>query len=87
MIADALSNFNAWGFVALVGFVGGYSLSHWFHVKHLSRLDLYSKLFGFSSLVGLFLVSGWKAGLLALPVGFVGSALSATALRVVYRTP
>jgi hypothetical protein len=69
--------YNGWGIVMLGIFAGSYSLSHFFWLKKLPQVDFGCKVTGFIALVLLFFLSGWKAGLLALPIGFVCSCVAA----------
>lgn len=74
--------FNGWGVLGLAVFAVAYSASHSLAVKGLSRLEFYSKVIGF-----VFILSGWKAGLVALPIGFVCSLLGAVIARAFVRSP
>ena len=79
-------SFNGWGLLGLAVFSVAYSASHPLAVMRLSRLEFYSKVLGFVGLISIFILSGWKAGLLALPIGFVCSLLGAAITRTVLRT-
>ena len=79
--------FNGWGVLGLVLFAVAYSASHSLAVKGLSRLEFYSKVIGFVGLLSIFILSGWKAGLVALPIGFVCSLLGAVIARVFVHSP
>jgi hypothetical protein len=69
--------FNWWGLIFLLMFSFGFGISHIFAVKGFSGLDSIARIVGFIALILVFLLSGWKAGLLALPIGFLISAAGA----------
>jgi hypothetical protein len=61
--------YTGWGVLALTIFAGGYSLSHFFWFRQLRSIEFAAKLIGFLGLVALFLISGWKGGLLGHAIG------------------
>jgi hypothetical protein len=73
--------FNGWGILGLAVFALAYSSSHFFAIKRLDKLDTYSKVIGFTGLISIFILSGWKAGLVALPIAFVASLIGAAIAR------
>jgi hypothetical protein len=77
MAESAILFFNWWGILFLLTFCLGYGASHIFLVKGLSSFDFASKLIAFIALILIFVLSGWKAGLVALPIGFVISGMGA----------
>ena len=78
--------FNGWGVLGLAVFAVAYSASHSLAVKGLRRLEFYCKVIGFIGLLSIFIFSGWKAGLLALPIAFVCSLLGALFARSFVRS-
>jgi hypothetical protein len=69
--------FNGWGLFGLAVFALAYSISHVLAVKGLRTLEFYSKVVGFVALISIFVLSGWKVGLTALPIAFVCSMIGA----------
>ncbi len=69
--------FNGWGILGLAVFTLAYVLSHFLAIKGLVKLEFYSKVIGFVALISIFILSGWKAGVVALPIAFLGSLLGA----------
>jgi hypothetical protein len=69
--------FNGWGLLALSVFTFAYASSHIFAVKGLKNADRYTKLIGFVAFISIFFVSGWKASLIAIPIGLLGSFIGA----------
>jgi len=69
--------FNGWGLLGLVVFALAYSCSHVVAVKGLSKADFYARLIGFIAFISIFILSGWKAGLIAIPIGLVSSFIGA----------
>ncbi|MGH8004150.1 MAG: hypothetical protein ACRECJ_05455, partial [Limisphaerales bacterium] len=62
-----------------------YAASHFFSVVRLKSLDFYSTILGFVAFILLFLLSGWKAGLLSLPIGLITSFFGAFLARTLKR--
>jgi len=77
--------FNGWGILGLIIFTLAYSGSHFFWMKKLNNLDFFLKIVGFVALIFIFILSGWKAGLVALPIGFVGSCIGAILVKSFFR--
>jgi hypothetical protein len=73
--------FNGWGLLGVAVFALAYALSHSLALKGLASLEFYCKVIGFVALISIFILSGWKAGLLALPIGFICSMLGALIAR------
>jgi len=76
--------FNWWGLLLLLMFLFGFGISHIFVVKGFSGLDSIARIVGFVALILVFLLSGWRTCLVALPIGFLispGSAMVAKSLR------
>lgn len=73
--------FNGWGVLGLALFVFGYAVSHSFSIKGWKTLDLCAKVAGFVGLTLIFALSGWQAGLIAIPLGFIGSMIGAGIAR------
>jgi len=65
--------FNGWGILGLAVFTLAYASSHFLAIKGLITLELCSKVIGFIALISICIFSGWKAGLVALPIALVGS--------------
>jgi hypothetical protein len=81
MDESAILFFNWWGILFLMTFSLGYAASHFFHVRGLSSFDFASKVIAFIGLILIFVLSGWKAGLVALPLGFLISGVGAMIAR------
>jgi hypothetical protein len=73
--------YDGWGILLLCIFAACYGLSHVLWFIHLRHLDYVLKVVGFCALVALFIVSGWRAGLVGLPIGFVASSMVLIPLR------
>ena len=73
MNSEIVLSFNGWGILMLILFAGGHSISHFYWVRCLYKTVRFLKILAFISLVLIFVLSGWKAGLIALPVCFICS--------------
>jgi len=49
--------------------------------KAVSQYGLFLKVFGFISFIAIFFLSGWKAGLIAIPIIVVASFVGALIAR------
>ncbi len=76
-----LAQFGPWGLCFLAVFSFCDAASHVFLVFGLRSLEFYGKVFGFISLVLVFIVAGWRAGLLALAIGLLVSVIGALVAR------
>lgn len=77
----AILFFNWWGLLFLVIFLLGFGASHVFVVNELRTMDYIFRVVAFMALILIFILSGWKAGLLALPIGFFISSICAMMAR------
>lgn len=66
--------FNGWGWLSLIAFAAAFSFPL-LAARGLKRLEFYCKVIGTISLVLIFILSGLKTGLIAIPVTFVCSLL------------
>lgn len=73
--------FNWWGLLFLALFAAGFGFSHVLAVKGSPSIDFILRNVAFIALIRIFMFSGWKTGLVALPIGFLVSILGATNAR------
>ncbi|MDD5464440.1 MAG: hypothetical protein PHP62_04785 [Candidatus Moranbacteria bacterium] len=77
-----LNIYGITGLILLILSSLSWSLSHFIFVKGEHNTDYIVRIFGFILLVLIFIVSGLKAGLLALPIilifSFISAGISAT---------
>lgn len=50
-----------------------WSTSHFAFVRRISKLDLLLRIIGFVAFVMIFVLSGWKAGLVSIPIILLAS--------------
>lgn len=81
MSDKALFFFNWWGLLFLAVFALGFCFSHIFAIKGLKSIDLAFRIVAFIALILIFMISGWRAGLIALPIGLLISILGAMMTR------
>jgi hypothetical protein len=67
-------------------FAFAYSISHLLWMKGSKQLELLSKLMGFITLISIFILSGCKGDLVALPIAFGASMVSALLVRMPFAT-
>jgi len=77
--------FNGWGLLLLIISVFGWGASHSF--INLPKMDKTCRYVGFVGLVLIFISSGRKAGLIAIPVIFVGSCIGAAVVALFRNSP
>jgi hypothetical protein len=79
--------YNGWGILSLAIFAGGYSAAHYLWLRNLKFGETIAKMVGFGGLVTLFIVSGWKGGLIGLGLGIGVSWVSLFLFACLLRTP
>lgn len=79
--------FNGWGILFLAIFAGGYSFAHLLWFRNLRSAELAAKLVGFVGLIALFIVSGWKGGLVGLAIGFGVSCVALLLFKALFGAP
>jgi len=77
--------FNGWGLLLLIISVFAWSVSHF--LISLPKLDMTCRHVGFVSSVLIFIASGWKAGLIAIPVTIVCSFIGAAVVVLFRNSP
>jgi hypothetical protein len=73
--------FGGWGLVLVVAVLLANVAAHvlWFH--GYSTCDLIAKVCGFLGLVAIFVISGWKGGVVCILLEFVVSFLTCITMR------
>jgi len=75
--------YNPYGFAMLLISASLWSLSHFTFVKRLNFFDFFLRITGFVTFATIFLLSGWKAGLMAIPV-IIGASIIGAGLAKVF---